>query len=165
MLSCSALSQNNAPASSSDEVIEAMLRLANTGTSDVAYDLTCGDGRVMVVAAKKLGAHGVCIEPDANRMKLAKENIEKAGVTSMITFREEDPLKTDIKGASVVVFTGKINQVVRKKLLHELTVGTRIVSTIADLGDWKPEKSGMVSGQPIYEWIMKTEMIPEDTPK
>src|SRR5262245_29171271 len=52
-------------------VVEAMLEAANVTSSDVVYDLGCGDGRIVITAAKKYGARGVGIDIDPAMVKAA----------------------------------------------------------------------------------------------
>src|SRR5262245_27950147 len=62
-----------------DAAVEAMLKLAGVKKTDVVYDLGCGDGR-LVIGAAKLGARGVGIDINPTRISEAKENAKKAGV-------------------------------------------------------------------------------------
>jgi triacylglycerol lipase len=78
------------------EVVDAMLKLADVKTGDVVYDLGCGDGRVVVTAAKEKGARGVGIDIDQERINEATENAEKAGVADRVEFRRQDLFKADI---------------------------------------------------------------------
>ena len=43
---------------SSEEVVGAMLEIAQVGDTDVVYDLGCGDGRIVIAAAQKKGPAG-----------------------------------------------------------------------------------------------------------
>ena len=45
-----------------DEAVLAMLKLADVKSTDTVYDLGCGDGRIVIAAAKNFGAHAVGIE-------------------------------------------------------------------------------------------------------
>ena len=58
-----------------EEVVEAMLQVANVTKNDIVYDLGSGDGRIPVTAAKKYGARGVGIDIDPQRIKEANENV------------------------------------------------------------------------------------------
>lgn len=59
----------NAPyVSSSDKVASAMLKLAGVSKSDIVYDLGCGDGRIVILAAKQYGAHGTGIDLNPERI-------------------------------------------------------------------------------------------------
>ena len=125
-----------------DEAVEAMLKLADVKSTDVVYDLGCGDGRIVIAAAKKYGAHGVGIDINPQRIQEAKENAAKAGVENLVRFEENDLFKADIHEATAVTLflLPKVNLRLRPKLLRELKPGTRIVSNTFDMGDWKPHK-------------------------
>ena len=127
------------------EAVEAMLKLAGVTASDVVYDLGCGDGRI-VVAAGKLGARGVGVDIDPERVKEARANVEKAGVGKLVRIEEGDIYQADIRSATVVALflLPKVNLQLRPKLLRELKPGTRIVSNSFDMGDWRPDKEIMV---------------------
>ena len=76
-------------------VVEAMLKMANVSSSDVVYDLGCGDGRIPIAAAQKYGARGIGIDIDPARIAEAKENAKAAGVTDKVTFLEQDLFTSD----------------------------------------------------------------------
>lgn len=139
---------------SPDEVIEAMLKLAETTPQDTVYDLGCGDGRIVVMAAKKFGASSVGIDIDPDRIKEANEFARENGVTDKVKFREQDLFQADIHEATVVTLylLTTVNRKLRPKLQKELKPGTRVVSHQFDMGDWKPEKRIEVGGRPIYLW-------------
>src|SRR5712671_5346900 len=63
-----------------DPAVQAMLKLADVKKTDVVYDLGCGDGRIVVAAAKTYGAHGVGIDINPVRIAEAKANAKKADV-------------------------------------------------------------------------------------
>jgi len=125
-----------------EEAVQAMLKLANVKSTDVVYDLGCGDGRIVVAAAKTYGARAVGIDIDPQRISEARENAKKAGVEDKVKFIENDLFQADIHEASVVTLflLSSVNLKLRPKLLADLRPGTRIVSNTFDMGDWKPEK-------------------------
>jgi SAM-dependent methyltransferase len=129
-----------------DLAVTAMLKLADVKKGDVVYDLGCGDGRIVIAAAKQLGARGVGIDINPQRIGEAKENARKAGVEKLVRFEENDLFEADIRGASVVTLflLPEINLKLRPKLLRDLKPGTRIVSNTFDMGDWKPDKESTV---------------------
>jgi SAM-dependent methyltransferase len=131
-----------------EEAVQAMLRLADVRKSDVVYDLGCGDGRIVIAAAKNFGAHGVGIDINPERIKEARENAKKAGVEHLVRFEENDLFEAKISDASVVTLflLSTINLKLRPKLLAELKPGTRIVSNTFDMGDWKPDREVHVGG-------------------
>ena len=139
---------------SPDEVIEAMLKLAETTPQDTVYDLGCGDGRIVVMAAKKFGASSVGIDIDPDRIQEANEFARENGVTDKVKFREQDLFQADIHEATVVTLylLTTVNRKLRPKLQKELKPGTRVVSHQFDMGDWKPEKRIEIGGRPIYLW-------------
>jgi len=136
------------------EVVEAMLKLANVTKSDVVYDLGCGDGRIVVAAARDFGARGVGIDIDPQRISEAKENVEKAGVGNRVIIRNEDLFEADIHEATVITLylLTSLNEKLKPKLWRELKPGTRVVSQTFDMGDWKPEKEIEVDGRNVYLW-------------
>jgi precorrin-6B methylase 2 len=125
-----------------EQAVQAMLKLAGVKKTDVVYDLGCGDGRIVVAAAKTYGARGVGIDINPERIKEAQENAKKAGVENLVRFEENDLFQASFKEATVVTLflLPQINLKLRPKLLSELKPGTRIVSNTFDMGDWKPEK-------------------------
>lgn len=124
-----------------EAAVEAMLKLAHAGKSDVVYDLGCGDGRIVITAALKFGARGVGIDIDPRRISEARANARKAGVEDRVRFIEQDLFKADIREATVVTLflLDHVNLRLRPKLLSELKPGTRVVSNTFDMGDWKAD--------------------------
>lgn len=127
-------------------VVAEMLRLAAVGPDDLVYDLGCGDGRIVITAAKRYGARGVGIDLDPARIREARANAERAGVSHLVRFVEGDLFETDLRDATVVtLYLGEdVNRRLRPKLLRELRAGARIVSHDYDLGDWAPAASAEV---------------------
>jgi ubiquinone/menaquinone biosynthesis C-methylase UbiE len=120
-----------------------MLKLADVKPSDIVYDLGCGDGRIVIAAAKEYGAHGVGIDINPERIAEAKENAKKAGVANLVRFEENDLFQVDIHEASVVTLfpLSSVNLKLRPKLLKDLKPRTRIVSNTFDMGDWNQKKN------------------------
>ena len=138
------------------EVIAVMLEAAKVGPNALVYDLGCGEGEILIAAAKR-GARGVGIDLDPERIKNAKINAEKAGVADKITFIEQDLFKTDIKPATVVTLylLPELNQRLMPTLMRDLKPGTPVVSHDFDMGDWKPEQSHEVQVRRthrVYLW-------------
>ena len=139
-----------------EEVVEAMLKVAKVGPSDVVYDLGCGDGRIVVMAAQKFGARGVGIDIDPQRIKEANENVQRSGVGNRVQIRQADLFETDLSDATVVTLylLPSLNLKLQPKLLRELKPGSRIVSHAFDMGDWKPEQELDVNGRHVYFWTI-----------
>ena len=138
------------------EVVDKMLEMAKVGKGDVLYDLGSGDGRIPVTAAKRFGIKAVGIDIDPDRIREATENAKKAGVSSLVQFRQEDLFKADFKDATVITLylLPQLNEKLRPRLWAELKPGTRIVSHQFEMGDWKPEKKLESNGRTIYFWTI-----------
>jgi SAM-dependent methyltransferase len=125
------------------EVVRAMLELAAVGPQDVVYDLGCGDGRIVIEAARRYGARGVCVEIDPQLLAEARANAAAEGVEPRIRFVQESVFETPLADASVVMLflSRSVNLRLRPKLQRELAPGARIVSHWHRMGDWTPEKT------------------------
>ena len=86
-----------------------MLEMAKADKDAIIYDIGCGDGRIVIYAAKKFGARGVGIDIDPQRIKESKDNAKKAGVEKLVKFRLEDATKTDISAATIVTLISSRN--------------------------------------------------------
>jgi cyclopropane fatty-acyl-phospholipid synthase-like methyltransferase len=139
------------------DVVEQMLKLAGVRKTDVVYDLGCGDGRIVVMAAQKFGARGVGIDIDPERIAEAKQNAEQAGVTDRVKFVQQNLFDADVREATVVTLylLPSVNLRLRPKLQEQLKPGARIVSHSFDMGDWKPDKEVEYNGRKLYLWIIK----------
>ena len=126
-----------------DSVVIAMLQGAKVTTDDVVYDLGSGDGRIVIAAAKHFGARGVGIELEPDLITVSEGKAREAGVTERTRFLKGDIFEADLRDATVVTLylLPIVNMQLRPKLLRELRPGTRIVSHMYDMGDWKPERT------------------------
>lgn len=142
------------------EVVQAMLKLAKVRRADVVYDLGCGDGRIVIAAARDRGARGVCVDIDPQRIAEARENARRAGVADRIRFLTQDLFQTDIREATVVMLFlwPKVNLDLRPKLLRELKPGARVVSHMHDMGTWQPQQTVRIAAtdreRTIYLWTI-----------
>jgi uncharacterized protein (TIGR03000 family) len=123
------------------EVVEEMLALAEVTKDDVVYDLGCGDGRIVVAAAKLYGTRGVGIDIDPERVAEALVNAKKEKVEQLVEIRQGDALKVpDLSRATVVTlymlpeFNAKLAPILKQRLKP----GTRVVAHDYALPDWKP---------------------------
>lgn len=139
------------------EVVDAMLQMANVTSKDVVYDLGSGDGRIPITAAQKFGARAVGIDINPERIKEANANLEKAKVGDKVKFLNQDLFETDLSPASVITLylLPSLNQKLMPKL-KQMKPGTRIVSHSFDMGsEWPPDKTQDVNGRMIYMWTIK----------
>lgn len=139
------------------ETVAAMLKLAGVTKNDLVIDLGCGDGRIVIAAAKEYGAHGIGVDIDPDRIKEANENARKEGVPNLVEFRQGDLFDADIRKATVVTLylLPSVNMKLRPKLWRELKPGTRVVSHTFNMEDWKPERVEEVGGSQIFLWVIK----------
>jgi SAM-dependent methyltransferase len=142
------------------DVVDRMLALAQVTSKDVVYDLGCGDGRIVITAAKKYGAHGVGFDIDPQRIKESTENARAAGVESLVKFTQQDVMTVDVSPATVVTLylLTASNLKLRPLLTKELKSGSRIVSHMFSMGDWEPTRVDNFTNQEgyprtIYLWI------------
>jgi SAM-dependent methyltransferase len=147
----------NAPyVATPDNVVRAMLKLAGVNKNDIVYDLGCGDGRIVIFAAKEFGARGTGVDLNPKRIEEARASARKAGVEARVKFEVNDLFAADIHEATVVALylLPDVNLRLRPKLLKDLKPGTRVVSNSFNMGDWKPEKEQTVDGSHIYLWTI-----------
>ena len=143
-----------------EPIVDRMLQMAKVKPGDVLYDLGCGDGRIVITAAKRFGIRGVGIDIDPQRIAEAQDNARKAGVADRVKFIEGDLFDADIRDATVMTLylLPDVNLRLRPKLLSDLKPGTRIVSHNYDMGDWKPAKSLTVKlpdgDHYVYFWVV-----------
>jgi SAM-dependent methyltransferase len=124
------------------DVVDRMLAFAGVTATDIVYDLGCGDGRIVITAAKKYGARGVGIDIDGDRIDESRRNAREAGVTSLVEFHRGDILQADVSRASVVMLylMSSSNLKLRPLLTAQLQPGARIVSHSFGMGDWPAAK-------------------------
>jgi SAM-dependent methyltransferase len=143
-------------------VVDRMLEVAGVTKDDVVYDLGCGDGRIVIAAAKKYGckAFGFDINPDL--VSEARANAEAAGVADLVTIHRADIFDLDLREASVVTLF--LSVPVNARLipqLQQLRPGSRIVSFAFHMPGIKPrhyfEEDIDGRRQRIYLWVTPLE--------
>lgn len=150
---------------SAADVVTRMLAIVRVDSSDVVYDLGCGDGRIVIAAARDHGARGVCVEINPSLIASSQRNADTAGVRERVEFRQADFFETDLSSATVVALylSPALNQRLRPKLFRELRAGARVVSHNFDMGDWRPDTVARVewpSGttSTIYAWVLPADV-------
>jgi SAM-dependent methyltransferase len=131
-------------------VVDKMLDMANVGPGDYVIDLGCGDGRIVIAAARR-GATGLGVDIDEELIRKARGNAREAGVSDQVMFLKQDLFKTDISGASVItvyLYPSLINKL-RPVFSGQLDPGARIVSHDFDMDDWKPDRHATVKSNMI----------------
>jgi len=133
------------------EVVEKMLELAEVKKDDLVYDLGCGDGRIVVTAAKKYGCRGVGYDINPKRIKESLENVEKNNVGNLVRIEQEDIFTLDLSEANVI--TLYLLPSLNVKLipqLEKLKPGSRIVSHDFDMRGVTPDKVVKINSDNEY---------------
>lgn len=130
---------------SPDNVTLEMLRSAGVRPGDHVIDLGSGDGRIVILAARRFGATGLGVEIVPDLVRRSRQSARDAGVAERVEFREQDLFETDLSRATVVTMylLPEVNLKLRPTVLA-LKPGTRIVSHDWDMGDWKPDRTTTV---------------------
>ena len=141
-------------------VAHAMLRLARVRRDDVVYDLGCGDGRIVIAAARDYGARGVGVDIDPRLIHDANASAKAAGVADRARFVVQDLFETDFSDATVVTLFlyPDMNARLLPKFRATLRPGTRIVSHQFRVGDWQPDRVEAARfanrSYPIFLWTV-----------
>ena len=124
------------------DVVERMLEVAGVTKDDVVCDLGCGDGRIVVTAARRYGCRAVGYDLDPLRIQEARKNAAEHGVAHLVTIEQKDVLKADLRDASVVtLYLGPELNARLIPALQKLRPGSRIVSHQFAIGDLPPAKT------------------------
>jgi SAM-dependent methyltransferase len=145
-------------------VVDKMLEMAEVKKGDVLYDLGCGDGRIVVTAAKKYGAKAIGVDIDPDRIRESLDNVRANRVEALVTIRRGDIFEVDLGRASVVTLylLPELNVRLMPRL-KRLKPGTRIVSHDFDMKGAKPKKVVTIQGgdededHTIYLWTVPWE--------
>jgi len=131
--------------------------MAKVTSTDVVYDLGCGDGRIPITAAQKYGARAVGIEIEPRLIRESQDNAAKAHVADRVWFVNQDLFETDLSPATVVAMylhPRMLQQLMPK--LKRLKPGTRIVSHYYHMGDeWPPDESRDINSLMVYLWTVR----------
>jgi SAM-dependent methyltransferase len=153
-------------------VVDKMLEMAEVKKGDVVYDLGCGDGRIVVTAAKKYGVKAIGFDIDPQRVKEALENVRSNKVEHLVTIKQEDIFKLDLREASVVTLYLLPDLNVRlMPQLAKLKPGSRIVSHDFDMRGAKPVQTHEMTTEgnaeeehsgshTLFKWVVPWEPDP-----
>lgn len=147
----------DAPYVASDmEVVDAMLSLAGLRPDDYVIDLGSGDGRILIAAARSNGARGLGVDIDPARIEEANRNARNAGLTGLVSFRQQDLFQTPLQDADILTLylTSEVNLRLRPRILEQMRPGTRVVSHDFDMGDWHYDQRRRIGTAQIFLWIV-----------
>ena len=124
-------------------VVEEMLRLADLNENDIVYDLGCGDGRIVITAAKEYGVRGVGIDIDEKMIEDSRANARTAGVEDLVSFIQMDATKADISEATVLTLylLPESNALLRPMIEEQLNPGARVVCHNYSIPGWEAKES------------------------
>lgn len=142
----------------SPEMVDVMLKMADVKPGEMVYDLGCGDGRIVVTAARDFGARGIGVDIDPERIRESRQNVRDAKVGDRVQIKYADLFEMDFSDADVVALylLPALNLRLRPRILNELRPGTRIVSNSFDMDDWRPDQQeeDPSTGQSMYFWVV-----------
>ena len=127
------------------KVVARMLDMARVGPNDYVIDLGCGDGRIVIEAAKR-GARAHGVDLDSYLIELCRRRAREHGLEHLATFEQKDIYEVDLAPATVVTMylLPEHNLKLRGKLQREVKPGTRVLSHDWDMGDWIPDASDIL---------------------
>lgn len=120
------------------ERVKRMLELARIKKGERVYDLGCGDGRMVHLAAKNYEADAIGLE--LSPLVYAWAHIRNFFLRSKSKVLLRDFRSIDYSNANVLVFylLPEILKIMRPKFEAELKPGTRIVSYAFEVEGWNP---------------------------
>lgn len=132
-------SQSLAPyVASPINVAKKMLEIADLKPGETVFDLGCGDGRILIIAAQEFGAKGVGVELNPNLVKESRAKVAELKLSDSVQIIQGDLMKVDLSQADVVTMylTTGANEKVRPKLETELKSGARVVTHDFTIPKW-----------------------------
>jgi SAM-dependent methyltransferase len=125
-----------------EPVVDRMLELAELTGKDVLYDIGCGDGRIVITAARRYGTRGVGIDIDPAMIKRSEQNAAAAGLERQVRFIAMDATKADFSEATVVslYLLPESNALMRPLLEAQLRPKSRVVCHNYAIPGWEAKE-------------------------
>lgn len=129
-------------------VVDRMLDLSSLRPGETLYDLGCGDGRVLITAARRFGAKAVGVELSPSLVKTARETVLRESLQEQVSVVEGNLLDADLSQADVVILylMTESNDLLKPKLEKQLKGTARVVSHDFEIRGWKASKVEKVAG-------------------
>jgi protein-L-isoaspartate O-methyltransferase len=133
---------------SPEHAVDKMLEMANLKAGQTLYDLGCGDGRILIAAAKRFHVNAVGVEISNHLVRRASENVKKAGLQERVKVLHGNFMQTDLSGADVVTLylATAANESLRPNLEKYLRPNARVVSYDYPIPGWKPIETTATDG-------------------
>jgi SAM-dependent methyltransferase len=154
------------------DVVAKMLQLAKVSKDDVVYDLGCGDGRIVISAAKKFGCRGIGFDIDPERLAESREKVKREKVERLVQIENKDIFTVDLSKANVVTLYLLPELNVRLiPQLDKMKPGSRIVSHSFNMEGVEPDKVVTMTSKEddvshtIYLWTVPLNKKPVEKPK
>lgn len=116
------------------DVISIMLQMARIRKEDVIYDLGCGDGRMVILAAQKYGCRGIGYEIDPIMIRSSIANVRRNRVDDLVKIVRADIFTLDLSEATAILLY--LSSEMNGKLLPQLDrmkPGARVICHNYDL--------------------------------
>lgn len=138
------------------ELVDAMLDLADIREGDFLMDLGSGDGRIAITAAKRYGIHAAGTEIDPELVRRSNQACRDANLGERVRFITGDLFLADLSAASIVTIylTPGVNLRLRSKLLREMKPGARVISYRFGMGNWAPTKTVRIGDEQVFLWVI-----------
>jgi SAM-dependent methyltransferase len=133
---------------SPEQAIDRMLEIAKLKPGETLYDLGCGDGRILIAAAKQYKVKAVGIEISSRLARIAAANVEGEGLSKRVKVIHGDFMRAELSEANVVTLylATTANDTLRPNLEHYLKPNTRVVSYDYPVAGWKPIDTAVSEG-------------------
>jgi cyclopropane fatty-acyl-phospholipid synthase-like methyltransferase len=137
------------------EVAKKMLDISKIGPGETMYDLGCGDGRLIILAGKEIGAKARGIELREDLIERARTEIKRLNLEDKVKVIQGNFFDVSISDADVITLylTSSANERLRPKLEAELKPGARVISHDFRVPGWKPNAVyNELLGHTIYSY-------------
>jgi len=137
-------------------LVDRMLEMAEVKPTDFVMDLGCGDGRMIVTAARKYGTRGYGVDINPERIDEANASAKSAGVSDKVKFEVANLFEQSMAKADVLTMylLPEINLKLRPKILSEMKPGSRVASHAFSMGDWAADADDVIEGKQIFLWYV-----------